>query len=230
MTVVSAFRQASLGDRILLGFVALSLLSLPIARPIWRVLDPPAALAEDCADCLFGAGGGPDSGPSDPWGRPFVFDYNGDSSASSYRSFGPNGVDDDGAGDDISVWGRQGFASNSIVVALVSPAHVVLRFFLLLLSSLLVGVRLLWWAFHRKRSEELPMEVACSAVLAVPLALVLAPPAVLASGWLLGDLARPLEGKLLTPFPVAVAGVVYGLCALFVLYCRVERKGKAEPI
>jgi membrane protein DedA with SNARE-associated domain len=157
-----------------------------------------------------------------------VFHYNGDSSGSFYRSFGPNGVDDDGAGDDISVWGRLGFESNPVAIALASPPHVVLRFFLLLLSSLLVGVRLLWWAFHRKRSEHLPMEVACSAVLAVPPALVLAPLVVLSSGWLLGDVAKPLEGKLLTPFPVAVAGVVYGLCALFVLYYRVGRKSKAE--
>lgn len=42
--------------------------------------------------------------PADPWGNPY--EYNGDGAAYSIWSYGPNGVSEQGGGDDIALYGE----------------------------------------------------------------------------------------------------------------------------
>lgn len=199
-------RALTLGDRLAYGLaLALGLLALA-GPPLAGVLDPRLP-----ASTRYHGGA-----EADRWGRPWIVVG---AARFRVRSAGPDGRDEGGAGDDVSVLpeadGR---------LALYTGGEAVLW---ALGLTVLVG----WEAFRFVRRQlrspraDLPAELLRAAVLAAPWALLVfwltsAARPVLPAAW--DDALGRVERTLVLPLPAAAAGSVLLLAGLGVLWLRLS--------
>jgi hypothetical protein len=190
---VVAFERVSRIDLGVAAVAGLLALSAALLWPVWRSVDPETASAVFVAEEGYG---------SDPWGRPLRR-----LAAANYRSVGPNGIDEQGAGDDLVLHWAGGTSFATASGASATPLTRALFNAGELSLLLLAGVLILPYGFLRVAPRPVSKG---DKVAAAGFAIAVGVTTSWVGLWMIGsfseDVTDSLRNLVAIPLPLAAAG------------------------
>lgn len=206
----AGLRARSAADVGVYVVVGLLLLLALVVKPVWSALDPALPASEE----VYGPGGTKGM-PIDPWGKQWVWD------GKVVRSFGPDGKDDRGGGDDVLLLRHD----DPALRAWRDAPEALFGLAVLLAIGWELG-RALGRALLAPR-DDLGAEVPRAAFLATPLAALLA--GVAALGLRLRPDLAPDAVFVVVPRWLALVGTCWVTAFCVALAVRLSRARAAEP-
>lgn len=236
-TTQAGWRGLSTSDRRTLWIALVLLLLAAVVRPVWTAADPETAVDVALAErtgqehYYWHKAYEREGLPVDPWGREFRETYRtyGERTVGdTFYSVGPNGLDENGSGDDFSYPGVR--TPHSPVTVGFTWAREILAGGAVVLLGWWFGIALL----AAPRSKTLTVEFARALALALPPVTALLGALVLAANFfhwprvLIDFATEPMAHFQLHPL-VGLAGLLFALTYLLALGYRLKDPSDAEP-